>query len=341
MRKKIRIGLVLGLLILFASYGLYYWWHGVRYPSTENAYVGGNIIRVASLVSGKITKLYVLNDQYIRNGQPLLTIDPEPFNLALAEARTAFDSAADTGNSDSDDVEQVVARIDTAMEKFQTALDAYDYAAGRFNNLVIDPEKSSTEKDELDRTVREVESARTTLQQNLDQLAAARDKIKKTGAANIRLRQTTAQLHRAILERMNANVLADRTGWTANLEIRPGNVVKTGQPLFAVVEDSDRWVDANFKETDLNRLRVGQPVDITVDMYPDLELKGTIESFSGGSGAVFSTLPPENATGNWVKVTQRFTVRISVDNFPYGRSRPLRIGASAYVTVDTTGVDEE
>ncbi len=107
-----------------------------------------------------------------------------------------------------------------------------------------------------------------------------------------------------------------------------------GRPLFALVEDSDWWVDAHFKETDITRLRPGQSAEIGLDMYPGLALKGTVESISAGSGATFSLLPPENATGNWVKVTQRYTVRIKIDGRP-PNGQPLRVGASAKATVDT------
>ncbi|RLA03318.1 MAG: HlyD family secretion protein, partial [Gammaproteobacteria bacterium] len=113
-----------------------------------------------------------------------------------------------------------------------------------------------------------------------------------------------------------------------------GNVVGTNQPLFPMVEDHEYWVEANFKETDMQRLKIGQPVNIKLDMYSDVLIKGVIESLSPASGASFSLLPAENATGNWVKVTQRFPVRITVlmdDDLP-----DLRIGSSASVVVDTT-----
>ncbi|MGB0056622.1 MAG: HlyD family efflux transporter periplasmic adaptor subunit, partial [Methyloceanibacter sp.] len=110
--------------------------------------------------------------------------------------------------------------------------------------------------------------------------------------------------------------------------------VQAGAPLFAIIEANRWWVDANFKETDLARIKVGQPATVRLDMYPGVNFDGIVESISSGSGASFSVLPPENASGNWVKVTQRFPVRISVANPP--ADKPLRVGASATVMIDTT-----
>jgi membrane fusion protein (multidrug efflux system) len=111
--------------------------------------------------------------------------------------------------------------------------------------------------------------------------------------------------------------------------------VQAGTPAFAIVEDGDWWVDANFKETDLGRIKPGQKATIHLDMYPGLTLEGAVESISAGSGATFSVLPPENATGNWVKVTQRFPIRIKITSAP-NPDKPLRMGSSASVTIDTT-----
>lgn len=341
LRRKIRILLLLLFLGLFAGGGVYYWWLQDKYPTTYNAYIGGNIVRVAPLISGKVTDLYIKNDQFVRVGQPLFSLDNEPLELSVAEARSAFDSAANTVGSNASDAEKVANEVDDAFQKYSEAVNKYAVAVYRHNSLVAVQDKPTNVVKELNDSLKVVKDSKRTVETSLENLEKARKDITRTGTSYYRLRTSIAKLHQAHLQRLNADIIADKTGWATALEIRPGSVLQAGKPVFAIVEDGDRWIDANFKETAFHRLRVGQPVEITVDMYPDLEIKGTVESFSGGSGAVFSALPPENATGNWVKVTQRFTVRISVDNFPYGRDRPLRIGSSAYVTVDTTGVDEE
>jgi membrane fusion protein (multidrug efflux system) len=151
----------------------------------------------------------------------------------------------------------------------------------------------------------------------------------------VQLRGAAAQLDKATHDRVRTHVTAPAGGWVTNISVRPGNVVQAGTPAFAVVEDGNWWVDANFKETDLGRIKPGQPATIRLDMYPGTTFEGIVESISAGSGASFSVLPPENATGNWVKVTQRFPVRVKITSQP-DPDKPLRMGASATVKVDTT-----
>ena len=128
---------------------------------------------------------------------------------------------------------------------------------------------------------------------------------------------------------------APASGWISKMSLRPGGIVQAGTPTLAMVEDSSWWVDANFRETDLGRIKPGQPATIKLDMYPGVTLEGVVESISAGSGASFSVLTPENATGNWVKVTQRFPIRIKITSAP-DPDRPLRLGATATVKIDTT-----
>lgn len=341
MSKKRRIRIVLGFLLICIIGGAYYWWIEHLYPSTENAYVGGDILRVAPLVSGKVEGIYILNDQYVRAGQPLLQIDPEPFDFALAEARTGFDSAEELAGDDGDTARNIVKQIDDAMAALNDSMGAFSFAAQRYNSVANLPGGSETALEDLDEKLQDVKNALRDLDTRLEDLDAVRKNIGGKGAAKIKLRSSIIQLQRALMERRRTLVVADKSGWITKLALRPGTIIQSGQPLFALVEDSDRWIEANFKETDIQRLKIGQPVEIEVDIYPDMTLNGRIESFSGGSGATFSALPAENATGNWVKVTQRFPVRISIDDFPYSKDRPLRIGASAKVTVDTSGADEE
>ena len=150
------------------------------------------------------------------------------------------------------------------------------------------------------------------------------------------VRATRASREMANLDLAHATVTAPADSWIAALDLRPGQVVNANVPQFTLVEDSGWWVDDNFKETDLHRIRPGQPATVEVDMYPGLELSGHVVSIGAGSGASFSLLPAQNATGNWVKVTQRFTVRIALDDAPADPAMQLRLGTSSTVTVDTT-----
>jgi membrane fusion protein (multidrug efflux system) len=155
----------------------------------------------------------------------------------------------------------------------------------------------------------------------------------------VQLRAASAQLDKATHERVRTHVTAPGSGWVTNSNLRPGSIVQAGTPAFALIEDGHWWVDANFKETDLARIKPGQPATIRLDMYSGTKLDGVVEAISAGSGASFSVLPPENATGNWVKVTQRFPVRIRITGTP-DPDKPLRVGASADVSIDTTAPAE-
>lgn len=338
--NKKRVRLILGLLLLFASGVGYYWWYAEQYPSTDNAYVGGSLIYVAPQVSGKVKKVYVLNDQLVQAGQPLLAIETDTYDLVVAEARTRFDSAVEAAGLGADETKSAVNAIERETAKLRTALEAYDFATSRLNRLSAVPAGAEAARDQVKKTFSDYKEIQKDLDTAFVNLESARNNITQTGASNIKLRAATASLQRAELDRMRTTLKAEVTGWISRLATRPGNIAGAGKPLFALVEDDDRWVDANFRETDLALIRVGQRVRITVDMYPDLKLHGRVESLSGGSGAIFSALPPENATGNWVKVTQRFAVRISVDDFPYDVTRPLRIGSSAWVEIDASGENE-
>lgn len=151
----------------------------------------------------------------------------------------------------------------------------------------------------------------------------------KTSLAKVE--QAKAELEQATLNLSYTNVVAPTSGWITNLTLREGDVVAENQPLFALISDEEFWVDANFKETEIERILPGQMASIKSDVYPSHEFRGVVESISGGAGAAFSLLPPQNATGNWVKVTQRVPIRIRVTN-PSHRY-PLRVGTSATVTV--------
>jgi membrane fusion protein (multidrug efflux system) len=183
------------------------------------------------------------------------------------------------------------------------------------------------------------DQARARVSQAAAALAAARKQAGTPGTDNATVRAAQAALQQARIALAHATITAPVAGWVANLSLRPGDVVSPGQPLFSLVEDGPWWVDANFRETDLARIRPGQPVSVVVDMYPGLTMQGEVTVIGAGAGAVFSLLPPQNATGNWVKVTQRFPIRIALTP-PDDPAMQLRVGASATATVDTSALDQ-
>ncbi len=194
------------------------------------------------------------------------------------------------------------------------------------------------DKASLAHAIAKLEIAKTTAERTLA-LVAKKVASKEAGdiaSSNLRSAVAEKKLAEAALSIAQLNlqytkIYAPATGWITHLSLRPGDVVTANQPLFALVSSEEFWIDANFRETEIHELSIGQKAKITIDMYPNKEFRGVVESISSGTGAAFSLLPPENATGNWVKVTQRVPVRIRVLD-PDPRF-PLRVGSSATVTL--------
>ena len=319
------------LVLLGATVGgvLVYWHYAEIYPSTDNAYTGANVVRVASQVSGPVSRVYVREDDQVTAGDPLFDIDPTLYEAALRNARAQFDAAADAAGTAADGLkaaatklEEKRAALEDALTKFRTAKEAQKEGEA--------PSPALTE------ALKSWHDAMQAYEDAKAEFNTEQDKKLTVTTPTVQLRGAAAQLDKATHERVRTHVTAPATGWVSNVTLRPGTLVQAGTPTFAVVEQGNWWVDANFKETDLGRIKPGQPATIRIDMYPGTVLEGQVESISAGSGAAFSVLPPENATGNWVKVTQRFPVRVKITSTP-DADRPLRMGASATVRVDTTG----
>lgn len=307
---------------------LAYWRYAEIYPSTDNAYTGADIVRIAPLVSGPVVGVYVLDDQKVSKGDPLFDIDPAPYEAALRGARAQFDAAVNATGTAGEDLKNAADEMEAKRLALVEALDKYREAKS------AQGEGEAPSQATMD-ALQEVHGAEAAYEAAHDAFSKAQDQELVVTTPTVKLRGAAAQLDKATEDRVKTHVLAPGEGWVSNVRLRPGTVLQAGTPVFALVENTDWWVDANFKETDLARIKPGQPASISLDMYPGYALDGTVESISSGSGAIFSVLPPENATGNWVKVTQRFPVRIKITS-AHDDERPLRVGASATVTVDTT-----
>ena len=322
---------VIGALAIVAGVGMWFWWrHSALHPSTDDAYLTANIVTVVPQIGGKVVQVDVIENQRIAAGDALFTIEDTEMQAAVAAAQARLDIAMQgTGVSDAD-ISQAEARLAAARANQSNAQLTYDrqgalFAKGDVARAALDQAQA-----QLDVTIAEVAAAEASLK-------AARDQHGSSGADNAQVRAAQAELDQAKLSLGYARVIAPTSGWAANITLRPGQVVSDGQQLFSIVEDNGWWIEANFKETDLDRIRPGQPATVSIDMYPNLRLKGHVDSIGAGSGASFSLLPSENASGNWVKVTQRFPVRVALDEVPSDPALQLRTGASTTVTVDTTG----
>ncbi|HML92864.1 HlyD family secretion protein [Methyloceanibacter sp.] len=317
------------LFVLTVGGVLAYWRYAEIYPSTDNAYTGADIVRIAPLVAGPVIGVYVEDDQKVSKGDPLFDIDPAPYEAALRGARAQFDAALNAAGTEGEHLKAAADQLETKRVALVDALTKYREAESA-NAPGADSSAAATD------ALKAVHDAQAAYANAHDAFNEAQDKDMVVTTPTAKLRGAAAQLDKATEDRVKTHVVAPGDGWVSNVRVRPGAVMGAGTPAFPLVEAGDWWVDANFKETDLARIQQGQPATIKLDMYPGYTIQGTVESISPGSGALFSVLPPENATGNWVKVTQRFPVRIKITSTNDPR-RPLRVGATATVRVDTTG----
>ena len=263
----------------------------------------------------------------VKAGDPLFDIDPTLYDAALRGARAQFDAAADASGTAGDNLKKAAATLEEKRVALEAALKTYqDAKDAQAQDAPPSEQLTAAEKGWQDalKAYKDAEAA----------FAAEQDKPLTVTTPTTQLRAASAQLAKATHDRVKTHTTAPSDGILSNVTLRPGATVQAGQPLFAIIEANRWWVDANFKETDLARIKVGQPATVYLDMYPGVTFDGIVESISSGSGASFSVLPPENASGNWVKVTQRFPVRIALTNPP--ADKPLRVGASTSVTIDTT-----
>ena len=304
-----------------------YWRHSELYPTTENAYTGSNIVRVASEVSGPVIHVYVRTDDTVKTNDPLFDIDPTLYDAALRNARAQFDSAASAAGTAGESLKTAAATLETTRAALEDAIKTYRDAKD-----AQAPEQPPS--DQLNNGESAWQDALKAYKDAESAFATEQDKPLTVTTPTVQLRAAAAQLTKATHDRVKTHATAPADGLLSNVTLRPGATVQAGAPLFAIIEANRWWVDANFKETDLARIKVGQSATVRLDMYPGVNFDGTVQSISSGSGASFSVLPPENASGNWVKVTQRFPVRISLANPP--ADKPLRVGASATVMIDTT-----
>ena len=304
--------------------GVHYWRLSRIYVTTDNAYVNANRVEMAAQVSGPVSALYVRDQQTVKGGELLLQIDPQPYQLAVDAAEAQLEMVNQTNSQNRAAVAAAQALVAQRTAELNNARSTEQRAAELTRQKLISKQSAETSATEAATAAAAVRAA----QANLEQATSA---LGKAGSQNAAVRAAAAKLAQAQLDLAHTRITVPSSGLIANLELRPGSMVQAGVPLFTIIGDSEYWVDANFKETELRRVLPGQKARIVVDMYPKHAFKGEVQSLSGGAGQAFSLLPAQNATGNWVKVTQRVPVRVRVlDPDP---KFPLRIGTTATVRV--------
>src|SRR5436190_6848286 len=334
---------VIALLILFRAFQK--WSYGRSHQSTDNAQVDGHIVPVLAKVGGYVKSVAVNENDHVNAGQLLVQLDDADYAVRLqqAEADLAAAEATAGGGGFSG---QAQAQVQSAAGQ-RAALDA-QIGAARANANKADADlararelssKQIISKQQLDAAQAMADVAHANLLAAERQASAAGGAVNTAEAgvrvANARTMAARAAAANAQLQLDYTRITAPASGEISRKQVEVGQLVAPGQPLLSIVADTGVWVTANFKETQLSKIRVGQPVEFEVDAYGGCVAEGKVASVSGATGAKFALLPPDNATGNFTKVVQRVPVRIAVTK-PCPGNRPLRPGLSVNVHVDTS-----
>ena len=328
--RRVLLLVVLPLVALIA--GLTFYLNGGRYVTTDDAYVGAQKVLITPDISGKIINVAVKEGQSVATGDVMFQIDPVPFQLALAQARAKLDDA----KTSHDNLVANVKLYSQTIEIINSGIAIKQRDVERKNSLV---KSSAGSQLDLDNSATALVTAQAQSQLVKQQRSTALNQL--LGNPDLPLEQFPAYMQaKAALDDAQRNldlttVRAPMPGIATQVDqIQLGRFVMAGTPVFSVIDTSKPWVDANPKESDFTYVAIGQPVTIDVDAFPDHVVKGTIGSLSPGTGAQFAILPPQNATGNFVKVVQRVPVRIYFDSHDKDVQK-LKAGMSAYTTIDT------
>ena len=330
-RRVRRLALMLLVPAALAAAGGYVWVTGGRFVSTDNAYLRQDKVTIGADVAGRIAEVAVRENERVEPGQLLFRIDPESYRIALQQAEAALAAARLQ-------VEQMRAAYRRAVAAQKATDDQLTFQRGVFARQRSLLASGYTPRAKYDETESELQTA-------VQRAVQARQEVESAKAALTGDPAIHADDHplvmQAIARRDAAALDLDRTGVLApsgglisqTARLQPGQYIAAGTAVLSLVETADSWIEANFKETDLTYLRVGQHATVAFDAFPDVTLSATVESVGAGTGAEFSLLPAQNATGNWVKVVQRVPVRLRLSRLP--PELALRTGLSADVEVDT------
>ena len=349
---KRRATLLAGPLAI-AAVAAYFYIVGGRYMETDNAYLKAGMLSIASEISGKVVEVSVADNGRVEAGQLLFRVDDQPYQIALARAEANLIKVG--GDVESLKADYLNKLAD--LEQSKTQHDFYLREFNRLNSLLARKTVSAAEVDQAEYLYLDSINEMQVTTQALQVVKARLIDIDLPLQQHPSYLLALAERDKARLDLSHVRIVAPSSGVVANFSIHKGEYIIAGAPLFSLVDDSYIWVEANFKETDLTHLQVGQPATIEVDAYPDQQWQGHVSSITPGTGSEFSLLPAQNSTGNWVKVVQRITVNLAIDtasdsiasdskasgSIASGSSTPsssisgiaLTAGMSALVKVDT------
>lgn len=357
-RRPLLIGLAVVVLVIGLGYLLYELIIGSRSVSTDNAYVAGENAQVTPLTAGQVVEVTVINTQPVRRGQMLMRLDDQDQRLAVQQAEAALASAqrrftqsraqgsaaGATAQAREAAIPEAQARLTAAQSDLERARGEYQRRAALEGSGAVSAEDMSRARNAVAAAQATVEQARAGLVQARAEIASARQEQTAASAATAGLamdaapevREAAARLAQAKLDLARTVIRSPIDGVIAQRTVQVGQRVTNATVAMVVVPVEQLYVDANFKEDQLGKVRSGQSVELVSDFYgDDVVYHGKVVGFSGGTGSAFALIPAQNATGNWIKVVQRLPVRIAIDRKQL-REHPLRVGLSMEATIDLT-----
>jgi membrane fusion protein (multidrug efflux system) len=336
--KLVLLAVVAIVVVVVAIWFVRYETRGKFYEGTNDAYVRADMVTVSPKVAGYVEEVFVRDNQDVKAGQPLVRIDPRDYRASTAQAQAQIDVAAASADSVRATIREQEAAVAQARAQLISARADATFAAGevaRYEPLAASGaetrEKVTTLRNQATQTAAQVAAAQAALSSAERRIGSLRAQITQAQAQGEAAR---AQLSSARVNLGSTLIRASVDGRIGDKTVRVGQYVQTATPMMSLVPLQALYVSANFKETQVGLMRPGQPATIEVDALPGVELRGHVESVSPGTGAEFSLLPPQNATGNFTKIVQRVPVRIAIDAGPDAR-RVLVPGLSVTATVDT------
>lgn len=336
-KKKQRRSALALLTLLFVAIGIgwaAYWFFVLRhYESTDNAYVAGNQVQIQSQIAGSVMTVNVDNTDFVKSGTILVELDPRDAQLALEKAKTTLANSVRQSHQQIVNSRQYQANINmkrSELVRLQNDLKRREVLGS--SNLIG--------KEELQHAREAVVSAKAALDVAIEQLNANNAIVLDTPLSKQpAVEQAATEVRNAWLALQRTKIVSPVDGYVSRRSVQVGSQITTATPLMAIVPSQGMWIDANFKETQLADMRIGQPAKVTTDFYgKDIVFNGTVVGLDMGTGSAFSLLPAQNATGNWIKVVQRLPVRVALEPTQL-EQYPLRLGLSTEVTVDTLNKD--
>jgi len=322
--------LCVAVIVVLAGLGVWAWheFYGQWSEETDDAYVNGNVVEITPLATGTVISIAADDGDLVREGQVLLRFDPSDAQVGLQNAEANLGKVVRQVRGLYSNVDGMKAQLAAQRAEVQKAQDNYNRRRNLAASGAISQEELSHARDDLT----SAQSALNNVQQQLSSSAALVDDTVISSHPDVKA--AAAQLRQAFLANARTTLVAPVTGYVAKRTVQLGQRVQPGTATMAVIPLDTLWIDANFKETQLGKMRIGQPVEISADLYGgDVKYSGTIDSLGAGTGSAFALLPAQNATGNWIKIVQRVPVRVHINPEELTK-HPLRIGLSTTVEVN-------